>query len=346
MCVGGAIGVVVLSVVLFILGFDLATAGFSLLTLIALLSLFARFYDSIFLSIVAVGCLTFLFAPPVFDFKIDDPDDVAAVVAFLTTTVIITGLAAKVRKTAEEELRQTRSDLARFARVATLGELTASIAHEVNQPLAGVVSSGDACLRWLAGASPNIEKARQSVSRIIRDANRASEVIQRVRGLVKNTPPQKIWMNINEAILEVTLLSRGGIEQNRISLSTHLANDVPMVWADRIQLQQVFLNLIVNAIEALRVVGAGPRELSVGTEKDESNGVLATVRDSGVGLDSGKLHEMFDAFYTTKDDGMGMGLAICRSIIEAHGGRLWATPNEPRGAIFRLTLPIGREGAS
>jgi C4-dicarboxylate-specific signal transduction histidine kinase len=269
-----------------------------------------------------------------------------ALAAFLTTSLIITGLTARIRKMAVEELRQTRAALERFARVATLGELTASIAHEVNQPLAGVVSSGNACLRWLATQPPNIEKAAQSVNRIIRDANRASQVVQRVRGLIKNTPPRKTRTNINEAILEITVLVRHEIEQNRISLITRLQEDLPPVWADRIQLQRVFMNLIGNAIEAMRTVEPGPRELLINTEQDRMSGVLATVRDSGVGLDAAKLPEIFNAFYTTKTDGIGMGLAISRSIIEAHGGRLWAAPGQPRGAIFHLTLPTAREEQS
>jgi C4-dicarboxylate-specific signal transduction histidine kinase len=267
-------------------------------------------------------------------------------VAFLTTSIIITGLMTRLRKIAEEELQQTRADLARFARVATVGELTASIAHEVNQPLAGVVSSGHACLRWLASEPPNVEKATLSAQRMIRDANRASEIIQRVRKLVKNAPPQMNPLNINEAIEEIVILCRSEIEQNRISLKTQLPADLPPVAADRVQLQQVFLNLIVNAIDALKAVGTGPREVTVTTERDKASGVLATVRDSGVGLEAEKLQDIFEPFHTTKSDGMGMGLTISRSIIEAHGGRLWATPNKPRGATFQLTLPAVQGDAS
>jgi PAS domain S-box-containing protein len=247
---------------------------------------------------------------------------------------------------AEDELQETRAELARVTRVTTLGELTASIAHEVNQPLAGVVSSGNACLRWLASQPPNIEKARQSADRIIRDANRASEVVGRVRSLAKKAPLQRAWSNINETVLETIVLIRMEVERNRVSLTTQLSDDVPLVWADRVQLQQVILNLVINGIEAVSALEDGPRDLIVSTAKEKLIGVLLTVRDSGTGLDPGKLENIFDAFYTTKSEGMGMGLAVSRSIIEAHGGRLWATPNEPRGAVFQFALPCGLEEAS
>ena len=249
------------------------------------------------------------------------------------------------RKQAEDALRQAQTELAHATRVTTLGELAASIAHEVNQPLAGVVSSGNACMRWLASEPPNVEKARQSVDRIIRDANRASEVVARVRSLAKKAPLQKGWLNLNDMVLETTALTRMEVAQNRASLSTQLSDDSPPVWADRIQLQQVILNLIINAVEAVSAVD-GPRDLCVSTAKHQADGVLFTVRDSGMGLNPEKLEHIFDAFYTTKREGMGMGLAVSRSIIEAHGGRLWASPNEPCGAVFQFMLPTGREEAS
>jgi C4-dicarboxylate-specific signal transduction histidine kinase len=245
---------------------------------------------------------------------------------------------------ASEALRKTQSELAHATRVTTLGELTVSIAHEVNQPLAGVVSSGNACMRWLASEPPNLEKARQSVDRVIRDANRASEVVRRVRSLAKKAPLQKGWLNLNDVVLETTALTGMEVAQNRASLSTQLSDDSPPVWADRIQLQQVILNLIMNAVEAVSTVD-GPRDLFVSTAKHESDGVMFTVRDSGTGLNPEKLEHIFDAFYTTKPEGMGMGLAVSRSIIEAHGGRLWASPNEPRGAVFQFTLLTGHDEA-
>jgi PAS domain S-box-containing protein len=267
--------------------------------------------------------------------------DASGGIEFVGTVMDVTAA-----KRAERKLHEAQTELAHATRVTTLGELTASIAHEVNQPLAGVVSSGNACLRWLASQPPNIENAKQSAERIIRDANRASEVIQRVRSLAKKEPLQKVWLNINETVLETLVLTRMEVAQHRASLSMQLSDDAPLVWTDRIQLQQVILNLIMNAIEAVSAVGDGPRDLLVSTAKHEADGVLLTVRDSGTGLDPEKLDHIFDAFYTTKREGMGMGLAVSRSIIEAHGGRLWASPNKPRGAVFQFTLPSNGEEAS
>ena len=207
----------------------------------------------------------------------------------------------------EMSIQEARAQLAHVARVTTLGELTASIAHEVNQPLTGVVSNGNACLRWLAYQPPNLEKARQAVDRIVKDANRASEVVGRVRSLAKRALPHKDWLNINEAVREIVVLTRREVEQNQISLRTQLADDLPLVWGDRIQLQQVLLNLIINAIQAMSVLGDGQRDLLISSAKDESGGALLTVRDSGSGLDSGKLEEIFEAFYTTKARRHGHG---------------------------------------
>jgi PAS domain S-box-containing protein len=244
---------------------------------------------------------------------------------------------------ADEELHQTRAQLTHIARVITLGELTASIAHEVNQPLTGLITSGHASLRWLDTLPPNIENARQSIERMIGDAVRVSQVVARIRALAKNTPPQKIWLNVNETTEETIALMRLELQQSGTAVRTQLSNDAPLIWADRIQLQQVILNLIINAIEAVSEVSDGTRDLFISTAKDTSDGVLFTIADFGRGLDPEKLQEIFHPFYSTKSGGMGMGLAVSRSIIESHGGRLWATPNEPRGAIFHFTLPNGRE---
>jgi two-component system, LuxR family, sensor kinase FixL len=250
------------------------------------------------------------------------------------------------RKRTEAELEQARAELVRVARVTSLGELTAAIAHEVNQPLTGLVSSGNACLRWLAGDVPNLKAARESVERMISAGSRAGEVIRRIRALVGKAPPLRDRLNINDAITEVIALIRGEIQRNRISLRTKLSTDVPLVLGDRIQLQQVILNLILNAIEAMSDVSPQPRELSVSSAKDGPNGALVSVRDSGTGLDGTVLDRLFEAFYTTKSHGMGIGLAVSRTIIQAHGGRLWAMPNVPQGAIFQFTLPADGEEVS
>lgn len=248
------------------------------------------------------------------------------------------------RRQGEEALRKAQVELAHVTRVTTLGVMTASIAHELNQPLGAVVNNASACLRWLE--AHNLEEARQTAALIIADGHRAGEIINRIRALVKKAPPQKDWLDINETILEIIALARNEVEGNRVALQTQLSDDLPLILGDRIQLQQVILNLIINAIEAMSGVSDGPRELLVGSEKDESQGVLVAVRDSGPGLDPESLNHIFTAFYTTKPQGMGMGLAISRSIIEVHGGRLWPTANESRGTVFQFTLPTGGESLS
>jgi PAS domain S-box-containing protein len=272
--------------------------------------------------------------------------------------------AEEERKRAAEALQKAQAELVHVTRVTTLGELAASIAHEINQPLAAVVNNASACLRWLA--AQNLEEARQSASLVIADGHRAGEIIGRIRALAKKAPPQKDWLDLNETIREVIAMVRDAVQRNRVLLQTQLTNDLPLILADRVQLQQVILNLLINAIEAMSGEGEGPRELWVSSEKVteiggeleekplndgamvESNWthLLVAVRDSGPGLDPTALDRLFDAFYTTKPQGMGMGLAISRSIIEDHGGRLWAKANAPRGAIFQFALPIREERMS
>jgi len=264
------------------------------------------------------------------------------------------------RKRAEEKLREAQNELAHVNRVATMGELAASIAHEVNQPLAGMLTNANASLRWLAGVSPNLAEACEAIRRIIRDGNRASDVITRMRALFKKTPPATEPVDVNEVIQEVLTLTQTELRRNGVSLRTQFAKDLPIVTGDKIQLQQVLLNLVVNGIEAMSRVVDEPRELCVSSRKvteipsevgretvegnaltdSQSASILIAVEDSGPGLDPTELKHVFETFYTTKTHGMGMGLAISRSIIEAHHGRLWVTGNAPRGAVFQFTLPI------
>src|SRR5258706_13935416 len=242
---------------------------------------------------------------------------------------------------ASEALREAQTELAHVNRVTTMGQLAASIAHEVNQPLAAAVTNAHAALRWLGAQPDDLEEGRQALDHIIKDGHRASEVIDRIRALIKKAPPRNDPLYINEIVLEVIALTRSEVLSNGVSLQTQLANGLPLVQGDRIQLQQVILNLIVNAIEATSRTSQEPGEVLISTGKDGSNAVLVAVRDSGPGLDPEDLGRLFDAFYTTKAGGMGMGLSICRSIIEAHGGRIWATANVPQGAAFQFTLPVG-----
>src|ERR1700730_8811147 len=237
---------------------------------------------------------------------------------------------------ASEASREAQTELAHVNRVTTMGQLAASIAHEVNQPITGMVTNADAALRWLDGQPPDLEKVRYSLDEIIKDGNRAGDVIGRIRALIKKVPPRKDGLEINEAILEVIALAHGEVVKNGVALQTQLAAGLPLVQGDRVQLQQVILNLIINAIEAMSGVGEGSRALLIGTGKDASGAVLVAVQDSGPGLNPESFDRLFDAFYNTKPSGMGMALSICRSIVEAHGGRIWASRAAGPGATVQL----------
>jgi PAS domain S-box-containing protein len=242
------------------------------------------------------------------------------------------------RKQAEQALQESQAALARVTRIETMGELTASIAHEINQPLAAVVTNGSASLRWLAMQPPNLKEARKAVTSAIRDANRASDVIKRIRALLQKEQPQLRPLDGNEAIREVVLLAESELLGGRVTVKTELAADVPTVLGDRVQLQQVILNLIMNGIDAMSTISDRPRELLIQSAA-HPEGVLIQVQDSGTGLDLEQAGRIFEPFFTTKPQGIGMGLSISRSIVEAHGGRLWATPGSPYGAVFQLILP-------
>jgi PAS domain S-box-containing protein len=251
------------------------------------------------------------------------------------------------RKRAEATLRRYREvemELAHANRVAAMGQMSTSIAHEVNQPVGAAITNAHVALHWLDSGRP--EKVRQALSRTIKSCNRASEVIDRIRAFIKKAPPRMDSLEINDAILEVIALTRSEAVRNGISVQTQLAEGLPPIHGDRVQLQQVVLNLIINAQEAMSGLGEGARELLISTAKAKSDGVFVVVRDSGPGLSPTNLERVFEAFYTTKSDGLGMGLSICRSIIEAHGGRLWATASEPQGTIFEFTLPTHPDSPS
>ena len=263
-------------------------------------------------------------------------DEAGNVIQFIGTTMDITE-----RDKANEALRKTEADLARVARATTVGELTASIAHEVNQPIAAVVTNANACLRWLRGETPNLDKAREAAERIIRDGNRASEVITRIRALLKGGESDHKQIGFNDLVREVVALAQGAVSLHRASLQVELDPDLPPLLGDRVQLQQVLLNLVVNALDAMEAISDRPRIVRISAAHDRTDVVRVTVRDSGIGLDPQHLEHLFEAFHTTKPEGLGMGLTISRSIVERHGGHLWAELNQGEpGSTFQFTLPI------
>jgi PAS domain S-box-containing protein len=273
-------------------------------------------------------------------FRIDDPETGQPVnVGNVCRDITDRKRAEAETREVDRRYREMQMELAHANRVATMGQLTASIAHEVNQPIAATVTNAAAALRWLRAGSSRLEKVQQSLASIVEDGTRAGEVIHRIRALIKKAPPRKDRLEINGVIVEIIELTRGEAVKNGISVLTEFEDHLPVVEADRVQLQQVLLNLIINALEAMGAANEGPRELLISTGKIESSGVLVAVQDSGPGLEAAMLERVFESFYTTKPTGLGMGLSICRSIIEAHGGRLWANTNQRRGATFQFTLP-------
>jgi len=247
------------------------------------------------------------------------------------------------RTQAQARLHQMQSDFAHMNRVSTMGELAASLAHEILHPIATARNNARAGMRFLQMSPPNLDEVKEAFDCVVRDADRASAIVGRMRDHIKKSPPRRDAFDLNEALREAIAMVRSAIAKNRITVNTNLMDGLNPVEGDRVQLQQVVLNLVLNAVEAMGSVEGGDRALLVSTRQTEGDGVLVAVRDSGPGVDSGHLDRVFEPFYTTKASGVGMGLSICRSIIEAHGGRLWAEANEPRGAVFQFTLPAAHE---
>jgi PAS domain S-box-containing protein len=243
-------------------------------------------------------------------------------------------------RASERSLRQAQGELAHVNRVTTMGQLAASISHEVMQPIAAAIMNARTALHLLGSQPPDVEQVRQALGRIVDEGNRATNVVDRIRALIKKTPPRKDDLKINEAIREVVALTQGEVATHGVSVETQLTEGLPLIQGDRVQLQQVIINLIINAIEAMGGVGKGSRALLISTAQEASGGVRVSVQDSGPGLDVEGLDRLFDAFYTTKPAGMGMGLSICRSIIEAHEGQIWASRNVGPGATFQFTVPV------
>ena len=458
----GSIALALLTFVCFRLQLDLATTAFLYLIAIALLSLQGSFHLSAVLSLIGVGCLAYYFAPPIFSFHVSDPFDAVAIIAFLTTSAVITHSVSRVRKSAEtlreqaalldlthdtvfvrdvndvitywnrgaeelygrtrneavgknshdlnqtvfpapfedikaelirtgrwdgelihtrrdgtkvvvasrwslqrdgqgrpagtletnnditerkraeEALQRSQAELAHVTRVTTLGELAASIAHEINQPLAAIVADANACLNWLAADRPDLDSVREALAAIMKDGDRAAEVITRIRALLSRSSVPHEPCDLAGVIREVHPLVRPELGRHGITLEMSLATDVPAVMGDRIQLQQVLLNLLMNAAEAVREVPPQRRRLVVRStveDRDDGPWAVVAVEDAGVGFGEDEAARLFEAFYTTKADGLGMGLSISRSIIDNHRGRLWATANPDHGATFHLVLP-------
>jgi len=348
---------------------------------VMLSSWYGGVWPGVFAALLSVVALDYYFIPPLYALGIS-LEEAPDMIVFLATALFIGWLSGD-QKRAQESLRQARdkldarvqertaelkraneqlrseiaeresvqegliraqAEIARIARITTMGELAASIAHELNQPLGSIVMSGDACLRWLAAEPPNLGEARQAVEAIIRDGTRASSVLVRTRGLLRRGERVRERLDINDVIREVIALMDGELRRNGASLRTEMPRELPPVVVDRVLLQQVILNLVMNAIEAMRAVSDRARVLCIRTQEQHSGSIVVFVEDSGVGIDPEHLSRMFVAFYTTKVQGIGMGLTISRSIIEAHGGRLWAVANDERGSTFCFTLPIDAGG--
>ncbi|TWB44228.1 sensor histidine kinase [Nitrospirillum pindoramense] len=246
-------------------------------------------------------------------------------------------------ETARLLTERAQADLAHVARVTTLGEMAASIAHEVNQPLAAIITNANACTRWLRATPPNLEKIGESIASMVDDAERASDIIRRVRALATRGELKKAPVGINDVIRDVVALMQSRLREDQVTVRTHLAEDLPMVFGDHVQLQQVVLNLLTNAVDAINAAPGAKREIRIDSSERDKNDVMVRVEDGGVGIAPGVMSTLFDAFKSTKQGGMGIGLSICRSIIESHGGAIWATPNKTAGATFHFTVPGERK---
>jgi len=273
-----------------------------------------------------------------------DQTNLALAVACITFFILALAMAASLseQRRAEEALRQAQADLAHVNRVTTMGELTASLAHEVNQPIAAAVANASACLHWLAAQPPNLDEASAAAMNVVKDGTRAAEIVSHIRLLFKKATPQRELVDLNEVIREMIVLLHSEVTRCSISVRTELAGDLPHVTGDRVQLQQVMMNLITNSIAAMKDVN-GRRELAIKSQRAEDGLIAVCISDSGVGLPPQQADQIFNAFFTTKRDGTGMGLPISRTIVESHNGRLWAAENSPCGASFHLVLPIKGE---
>jgi len=327
---------------------NMTTAGFAYLLLVLVIASTWGFLESAVTTVLSTLTFDFFFVPPIGAIQPTKTEDWVALFSFLATSLIASRLSATLRRRtseairAEQALRQPQADLAHVNRVITMGELTASLAHEVNQPIAAAVTDAKTCLGWLARDTPDVVEARDAASRTVKDATRAAEIIDRIRLLFQKGTPERELVDVHELIREMVVLLRSAATRHAIVTHTELASDLPQVVGDRVQLQQVFMNLMLNAIDAMKNADR-MRELAIKSQRAEDEQVMVSVSDTGVGLPPQLADRIFDAFFTTKLHGTGLGLRISRSIAESHGGRLWASDKAPRGASFHLTLPFKTE---
>jgi len=316
---------------------------------------FGGAFSGLFAVLLSTLLVEYFFVPPFYSFSVSRTAT-AYFAAFVVCALVASWVSSAKKKSEEAlqegldqlevrvsertaELMKTQTELAHLSQVLSMGELTSSIAHEINQPLTAVVTHGHACVEWLAADPPNLEKARQTVQRIIEDGTRAGAVLSRIRALFKKEPPAKDWLDMNEVIQELMVLLRAETQRLHVSMRTELTHGLPKVKGDRVQLQQVVLNLMMNGMDAMSETKDRTKELLIHARGDESQ-VMVRVEDCGIGLDPEEVEKVFNPFFTTKPHGIGMGLSISRSIIESHEGRLWASPRPSGGAVFQFTLPI------
>jgi C4-dicarboxylate-specific signal transduction histidine kinase len=364
-----------------ILGSAIKQTGAPFFCAVMLSSWYGGLWPGLFAAAFSVVALDYFFIPPLYALGID-PEDALDMISFVATALFISWLNGEQnrakesirrahdevdsrvkertadlkmaneqlqaeiaeREAAENRLFEAQNEIARIARITTMGELAASIAHELNQPLGSIVMSGDACLRWLEAKPPNLDEAHQAVEAIIRDGTRASNVLVRTRKLLRRGERLRESLDINDVIREVLSLSDGELRRNGISVRIEMQENLPPATIDRVLLQQVLLNLILNGTDAMRAISDRKRVLSIRTEEHASGTITVFVQDSGTGIGPDNFSRIFEAFFTTKREGIGIGLTISRSIIEAHGGRLWAVANDGPGSTFCFTLPIAKEG--
>ncbi len=354
----GAVALTLVTILCFQLKFEPAAAALTYLVVIVLLSMFDSFVSSAIFSVIAVACIDYYFLPPLFQFEIRNSRDAVTLASFVITSLVITSLVRKVRDLGQlnrqkselleltQKLQKSQDELAYVTRVTSLGELTASIAHEVNQPLSAIVTSGEASLRFLTRDPPDLEEVRSALQRMISDGKRASDVVKRIRTLVRKSEAKTAPLDLNEVVSESVSLLQREVIKHRVVLRLELEPALPAVLGDTVQLQQVIINLILNAIQAMDTVYDRPRQLLIRSSLDGSGQAHVLVQDSGIGLDPETERRLFNAFFSTKAEGMGIGLSICRSIIEAHRGRVWATGNPGPGATFQFSVPAIGQTAS